>query len=127
MSSSIDELQKRIAELQLAASPQVVPVVPAVNTPQTDIKALIRDVIREEMSLLKDSTLVKPEPMTVPAKELTMLEAVGQCLTLEQQKWLSKPEILQKVERNLTNYIQTDDGKLAVKGFVAYFRGLYEN
>ena len=127
MSSSIDELQKRIAELQLAANPQVVPVVPAVNTPQPDIKALIRDVIREEMSLLKDSTLVKPEPTVSPPRELSMLEAVGQCLTLEEQKWLSKPDILQKVERNLINYIQTEDGKSAVKGFVTYFRGLYEN
>lgn len=127
MSSSIDELQKRIAELQLAATPQVVPVVPAVNTPQPDIKALIRDVIREEMSLLKDSTLVKPEPMTVPAKELTMLEAVGQCLTVDEQTWLSRPEILAQVEKKLSLYIQTEGGKTAVRSFLTYFRGFYEN
>lgn len=127
MSSSIDELQKRIAELQLAATPQVVPVVPAVNTPQTDIKALIRDVIREEMSLLKDSTLVKPEPMTVPVKELTMLEAVGQCLTVDEQTWLSRPEILAQVEKKLSLYIQTEGGKAAVRAFLTYFRGFYEN
>lgn len=127
MSSSIDELQKRIAELQLATTPQVVPVVPAVNTPQPDIKALIRDVIREEMSLLKDSTLVKPEPMTVPVKELTMLEAVGQCLTVDEQTWLSRPEILAQVEKKLSLYIQTEEGKTAVRSFLTYFRGFYEN
>ena len=127
MSSSIDELQKRIAELQLAANPQVVPVVPAVNTPQPDIKALIRDVIREEMSLLKDSTLVKPEPTVSPPRELTMLEAVGQCLTVDEQTWLSRPEILAQVEKKLSLYIQTEEGKTAVRSFLTYFRGFYEN
>lgn len=127
MSSSIDELQKRIAELQLAATPQVVPVVPAINTPQPDIKALIRDVIREEMSLLKDSTLVKPEPMLSPVKELTMLESIGKCLTEEQQLWLSKPDILAQVEKKLATYFQTEEGKTAVRSFLTYFRGFYEN
>lgn len=124
MSSSIDELQKRIAALQVGASGTAVQPVTA---PESDIKALIREAIREEMKLLKDSTVVQPEPPVVPARELSMLEAIGQCLTVDEQTWLSKPEVLGKVERNLINYIQTGEGKSAVKGFVTYFRGLYEN
>jgi hypothetical protein len=127
MSSSIDELQKRIAELQVAGGLVPKQPVPAVNDSPSDIKSLIRDVIREEMSLLKDSTLVKPEPPVVPARELTMLEAIGQCLTVEEQKWLSKPDILQQVDKKLATYFQTEEGKSAVKTFFTYFRGFYEN
>lgn len=125
MSASIDELQRKIAELQLgmATKPTVAPLVDS----STDIKALIREAIREEMSLLKDSTLVKPEPVTVPVKELTVLEAVGQCLTVDEQTWLSRPEILAQVEKKLSLYIQTEGGKTAVRSFLAYFRGFYEN
>jgi hypothetical protein len=125
MSASIDELQKRIAELQLGIAP-VVPT-PVVNTDQEAIKTLIRQAIREEMSLLKDSTIVKPETPVVPARELTMLEAIGQCLTPEEQVWLSKPDILQQVDKKLATYFQTEGGKSAVKAFFTYFRGFYEN
>ena len=125
MSTSIDELQRRIAELQLGITAK--PVTPVVNPVEQDIKTLIRQAIREEMSLLKDSTVVQPEPPVVPVRELSMLEAIGQCLAVEEQTWLSRPEVLGKVERNLINYMQTGEGKSAVKGFVTYFRGLYEN
>lgn len=125
MSASIDELQRKIAELQLGMTTK--PVVTPLVDSSTDIKALIREAIREEMSLLKDSTLVKPEPMTVPVKELTILEAVGQCLTVDEQTWLSRPEILAQVEKKLSLYIQTEGGKTAVRSFLTYFRGFYEN
>jgi hypothetical protein len=127
MSSSIDELQKRIAELQVVGNLLPKQPVPAVNGTPSDLKSLIRDVIREEMSLLKDSTIVKPEPVVVPTRELTMLEAIGQCLTPEEQVWLSKPDILQQVDKKLATYFQTEGGKSAVKAFFTYFRGFYEN
>ena len=122
MSASIAELQKQIAELQLGIAPKV--SVAAINDSSTDLKALIREAIREEMSLLKDSTPVQP---AVPVKELSMLEAVGLCLTVEEQQWLSRPEILAQVEKKLSLYIQTEGGKSAVKSFLTYFRGFYEN
>jgi hypothetical protein len=56
-----------------------------------------------------------------------MLEAIGQCLTVEEQKWLSKPDILQQVDKKLATYFQTEEGKSAVKTFFTYFRGFYEN
>jgi hypothetical protein len=127
MSSSIDELQKRIAELQVAGGLVAKQPVPAINDTPSDLKSLIRDVLREEMSLLKDSTIVKPEIPVVPVRELTMLEAIGQCLTPEEQVWLSKPDILQQVDKKLATYFQTEGGKSAVKTFFTYFRGFYEN
>jgi hypothetical protein len=119
MSASIAELQKQIAELQLGIAPKV--PVAAVNDSSTDLKALIREAIREEMSLLKDST------PAAPVKELSMLEAVGLCLTVEEQQWLSRPEILAQVEKKLSLYMQTEGGKSAVRSFLTYFRGFYEN
>lgn len=125
MSASITDLQRQIAELQLGMAPK--PPVTGIVDSSTDIKALIREAIREEMSLLKDSTLVKPEPPLVPVKELTILEAVGQCLAVDEQTWLSRPEILAQVEKKLSLYIQTEGGKTAVRSFLTYFRGFYEN
>lgn len=124
MSASIEELQRKIAELQLGIAPQT--IVPAI-TNEDSIKTLVRQAIREELSLLKDSTLVKPEVPVVPTRELSMLEAIGQCLSQEEQLWLSRPDILQQVDKNLSKYFQTEDGKSAIKQFITYFRGFYEN
>lgn len=131
MSSSIDELQKRIADLQGTASqssssPIKVQEV-ASTSESSDLKTLIREVLREEIQSLKDSTLVRAEPVEVPKQELNLLQAIGTCLTNEEQLWLSKPEILGNVDKRLASYFQTEEGSESLKKFIKYFKGFYEN
>ena len=127
MNPSIEELQRRIAELQnpSISSPSTAKV--EEPSPNTDLKSIIRDILREELQVLKDSTLVTPEPVIVPKKELNLLDAIGLCLTEEEQLWVSKPEILAKVGEYLTSFIQTESGREFVRQFIKYFKGIYEN
>lgn len=119
MNPSIEDLQRRIAELQLGKT-QPISEVPKESS---DLKDIIREVLREELTSLKDST---PIPDKTPAKPMTLLESIGTSLSEEEQLWLSKPDILPKVGEFLPLFFQTEEGKHGVKAFLKYFRGCYE-
>lgn len=115
--NEVELLKARIASLQGGS----------VTTPESDnVKDLIRQVIREELSSSKDTTYVTPEPTPQPVKELSLLESIGKCISEEEQLWLSQIEVLKTSPAALTMYFQTDEGKSAVRSFVKFFRGSYE-
>lgn len=124
MSSSIEEIQKRIAELQNLQKWHGIAQQPTVSSTSTDLKAMIREVLREELESMKNSTLVEAEPVVTPQPELTLIDSVNLCLEDDEKYWIAKPEVFNKVESSLSRYFQTSEGKTALRQFITYFRGL---
>lgn len=116
--NEVELLQARIAALQGTNAPA--------STGSSEVKELIRQVIREEIGSSKDTTVVKPEPAPQPVKELSLLESIGKCISEEEQIWLSNTEVLKASVPALSKYFQTETGTAAVRSFVKYFRGSYE-
>lgn len=114
MNPSIEELQQRIAALQTASVAKDL-----TSSQPVDIKELIRDVVREELPSLKDSSHQQIKPMT-------LLESIGCSLTTEEQVWLSKPDVLIKASETLPLFFQQEEGKNSVRSFLKYLRGSYE-
>lgn len=133
MSSSIEELQKRIAEIQAISAGLSIPVkedkIPSepISKSEPNIRDIIREEIRLAMGSTGNSTIVKPEPAPEPSKELTFLEIIDKEFTQEEKLWLSNPEVLKAAGVKLNLYLQTPSGNSFLKEFLRYFKESYEN
>jgi len=120
MSDSIELLQKQLATLQ-AQSVTPSPASPVVSMSIEDLKQVVKAVIAEEVTLLKQEGIP-----TKPVENMSLLQSIGLGLTEEEQIWLSASDKLQGVEKHLPLFFQTEDGKLAVQSFILYYRGVYD-
>ena len=120
MSDSIELLQKQLATLQ-AQSVISSPASPVVSMSIEDLKQVVKAVIAEEVTLLKQEGI----PIK-PVENMSLLQSIGLGLTEEEQIWLSASDKLQGVEKHLPLFFQTEDGKLAVQSFILYYRGVYD-
>lgn len=113
------KLLKQIADLQGKVEPSAPRVEPMVQPePELSLKDVMSVVLalRDEIAVLKGSAM--PE-----TKELTLIEAVNLCVSLEDRELFSKPEAMGLIEKKLARYFQTEHGKLAMNDFLTYFKG----
>lgn len=132
--SSLTALQNQLAALQSQAVKPAI-LEPAVQQPLQNISASSQMVTLSTDDLqrmVKDAVAtaiaeVRTLPQENNMKELSLLEAVGLCLTEEEQVWLSDPVKLKGLDRHIPRFIQTEEGKLFVQTFMKYYRGVYES
>jgi hypothetical protein len=113
---TLSALQQQLLNLQGSMSQDQIrnnPVTP--GTSKEEIRSLLKEVLSEELAVIK-STIQ-------PVQKMTLLQALGNVLVIEDQNWLSKPEIL----GSIPDFIMTEPGKESVKLFVEAYRRYHEN
>ena len=110
MSPSLEDLQKQLAELQAKrVQPALTPANPSFSL--NDIEKLVEQKVK---SLLEE---------TLKPTKSGFLQLVGTHLGQEDQLWLSKPEVLEKVG----DFISSPTGGDYVQLFVTEFKTYYES
>ncbi|MCX6733076.1 MAG: hypothetical protein NTV98_06070 [Candidatus Roizmanbacteria bacterium] len=139
MNLSLEQIERQLQELRNNKAPVNLPYMPNTQVLPTEIveqpvlsveelKNLIREVVVQEISLVKDSLIPIQQEITVGKEtnpKLTMLEAIGLSLTPEEQTWLFHIDKLQHIQDHLPIFFQTEDGKLAIQSFLIYYQGQF--
>lgn len=135
MSLSLEQIERQLLELRAGKNTSVLPYPPVEVQPAVTVdtlRELIKDVVANELALVKDSLAVN-QPLVVEKPvirdeinpKMGLLEAIGLGLTLEEQNWLSQPDKVQNINQHLPLFFQTEDGKLAVQSFIIYYKGVF--
>jgi len=127
MNLSLEQIEQQLNELRASKN-----VTPSTNIPKASditvdsLKELIREVVVQEISLVKDSlTPVVEQNAVIPVQinpNMSLFESIGLGLTPDEQTWLSQPDKLQGVQQHLPIFFQTEDGKLAIQSFIIYYK-----
>jgi hypothetical protein len=118
--SNLAALQAQIAHLQGLAAP--VSIVP---TPQIDIMAQVKELIKETLNseLADIRKLIEVNmPKTETKKEKTILEVIGLSLTQEEQMWLSS----MPVQKHIPIFLEETAGSDCIKLFVSELKASYD-
>lgn len=138
MNLSLEHIERQLQELRANKPQSALPYPPtSVEQPIVSLeslKELIREVVVQEVALVKDSLVTAPivNEQTAPLQQeidpkMSLFQAIGLGLTVEEQNWLSQPNIFQGIQQHLPLFFQTEDGKLAVQSFIIYYKGVHND
>jgi len=124
----IAQLQSSIGKNTPLASPETLTVPSIVSNSslsEEDVRRIAKQVLVDEINALKDSA------QTVPVEEVQdispTMTAVTKALTEDERTWLLQADNLPQVEASIPDFLNTEDGILAIQSFYLYYRGLYGN
>ena len=127
MNLSLEQIEQQLNELRASKNVTSSTNIPKASDITVDsLKELIREVVVQEISLVKDSlTPVVEQNAVIPVQintNMSLFESIGLGLTPDEQTWLSQPDKLQGVQQHLPIFFQTEDGKLAIQSFIIYYK-----
>lgn len=131
---NIDHLQAQLDALKsmnVTPRPQV-----GQSLNQQELRTIVRDILKEELNsfagvaqsveqLPCNQPVVGSTPATSSISTNPIIMAVGKLLTVDEQMFLTKH--IASLDGDFTNFLESEDGKLAVQSYILYLRGKYGN
>lgn len=114
---TLNLLQQQLAALQQTTATAEPQQTLTTGVSKEEVKALISQVLSEELGALKQQLGAVVQP------KLTLMQALGSVIAVEDQQWLSQPATLNA----LPDYIISEAGAKQVTEFVQSFRRQYES
>lgn len=118
------ELQNEVKPLEgINISGTIQAPVPAITLEQ--IQSMIDNGVAKKLEELGNQMKITE---TVETKPLTPLECINLLFTQDEVIWLCNPAVLRGVDSFImNNYIQTEEGKLAIQNVFKAYRTYYES